>query len=139
MCLSRLTKEEVGNLNTIRHALEECSNGNPEEFIRAFSENGTYRITAPMDSQLGPVFHGHDGVRELLMIVGDAVSIEEFKIDSCVACGERVVLTGTETIVMPDDRRASSHWAQLFILSEGKIVEAVAYQDLSPLLAVLES
>ena len=75
-------------------------------------------------------FNGHEGMIKFLTLVSQTIKIDSFVPKQFLGNGDTVVVIGEDTaLVLSTGKSYSTHWIQVFVLKDQKIVQGRAYID----------
>ena len=118
------------NLEIIRQAYADFSQGNIPALLDALSDNIEWELPASAHVNFSGVFKGKDQVLNFFQHVAAENDFSEFSPNTFIADGGHVVVLGHLTATAkPSGKTSSNKWAHYWLLKDGKAIRHYEYAD----------
>ena len=118
------------NRDLVQGVYDSFFKGDLEGVIARFDDNIEWRTPGASDLPTAGVRRGRAQVRDFFQLLSTLFDFEDFKIETLVADGDRVVALGSETIIMKGTgSRIPMSWAHVYTIRNGKVVVFDEYLD----------
>jgi ketosteroid isomerase-like protein len=130
---------ERDNTKTIETLYEAFGRQDVETVLALLAEDVRWTHPRPRDIPWGGRRSGREAVAKFFEAVGSHLEVERFVPQQWVACDDRVIVLGTETMTT----RQTGHtydvdWVHAFQLRDGKVVAFEEYTDTATIVDALE-
>ena len=124
------------NRAIVEGVYDSFAKGDLEGVLNRLDENIVWRTPGSSDLPTSGIRHGHGEVRDFFQLLATLFDFEDFRVDAMVAESNRVVVLGSDTLVMKDSRvRIPMRWAHVYTLRWGKVAVFDEYLDTAAIAA----
>ena len=110
--------------------------GDLEGVLARFDPNIEWRTPGGADLPTSGVRRGRDQVREFFQLLTTLFDFQDFRIESMIADGDRVVVLGSDTLIIKgSDVPISMTWAHVYTIRAGRVARFDEYLDTSAVAA----
>lgn len=120
----------MDNVQIVQDVYKNFGQGNVPGILAHFDKDVVWVRPGAPDIPICGTFNGHEGMIKFLTLVSQNVKIDSFVPKQFLGNGDTVIVIGEDTAkAIPTGKNYTTHWIQLFILKDQKIVEGRAYID----------
>ena len=117
--------ENVATVKTIEHALQK---GDLHTVFNYLDDEIVWIVAGSHSYPFAGVYKGKKALLKIFSMVGNVTKTDEFELIGFICQDNKVVVLGHELgAAWPNNRRFDNHWAHLFILEAGKVIEFREY------------
>ena len=120
----------MDNIQIVQDVYKNFGQGNVPGILAHFDKDVVWMRPGAPDIPFCGTFNGHEGLIKFLTLVSQTIKVNSFAPKQFLGNGDTVVAMGEDTAqVISTGKSYSTHWIQVFILKDQKIVEGRAYID----------
>ncbi len=120
----------MDNIQIVQDVYKNFGQGNVPGILAHFDKDVVWMRPGAPDIPFCGTFNGHEGMIKFLTLVSQSIKVNSFVPKQFLGNGDTVVAMGEDTAhVIPTGKSYTTHWIQVFILKDQKIVEGRAYID----------
>lgn len=120
----------MDNVQIVQDVYKNFGQGNVPGILAHFDKAVVWERPGAPDIPFCGTFNGHEGMIKFLTLVSQNVKIDSFVPKQFLGTGDTVIVIGEDTAkAIPTGKSYTTHWMQLFILKDQKIVRGRAYID----------
>ena len=118
------------NKELVQGVYDSFFKGDLEGVLSRLDDNIEWRTPGASDLPTAGVRRGRAQVRDFFQLLPTLFDFEDFKIETLVADGDRVVVLGSDTFIMKGTgTRLHEAWAHVYTIRNGKVVVFDEYLD----------
>lgn len=120
----------MDNIQIVQDVYKNFGERNVPAVLAHFDKNVIWlRPDAPEIPFCG-TYNGHEGMIKFLTLVSQTIRMDSFVLSEFLGHGDTVVVIGEDSAhVISTGKSYSTHWIQVFVLKDKKIVQGRAYID----------
>ena len=120
----------MDNVQIVQDVYKNFGQGNVPGVLAHFDKDVVWERPGAPDIPFCGTFNGHEGMIKFLTLVSQNVKIDTFVAKQFISNGDTVIVVGEDTAkAIPTGKNYTTHWIQLFVLKDQKIVKGRAYID----------
>ena len=120
----------MDNIQIVKDVYKNFGEKNIPGILSYFDEEVVWERPGAPDIPFCGTFNGHEGMIKFLTLVLQNVKLDSFIPKQFLSNGDTVVVMGEDTAkAIPTGKSYSTHWIQVFVLKDQKIVLGRAYID----------
>ena len=120
----------MDNIQIVKDVYKNFGEKNIPGILSHFDKEVVWERPGAPDIPFCGTFNGHEGMIKFLTLVLQNVKLDSFIPKQFLSNGDTVVVMGEDTAeAIPTGKSYSTHWIQVFVLKDQKIVLGRAYID----------
>jgi len=120
----------MDNIKTVQDVYKNFGEKNIPGILAHFDKEVVWERPGAPDIPFCGTFNGHEGMIKFLTLVSQTIKMESFVPKQFLGNGDTVVVIGEDTAhVISTGKSYTTHWIQVFILKDQKIIRGRAYID----------
>lgn len=120
----------MDNIQIVQDVYKNFGQGNVPGILAHFDKDVVWMRPGAPDIPFCGTFIGHEGLIKFFTFVSQTIKVNSFVPTQFLGNGDTVVAIGEDTAqVISTGKSYNTHWIQVFILKDQKIVEGRAYID----------
>lgn len=120
----------MDNVQIVQDVYKNFEQGNVPGILAHFDKQVVWERPGAPDIPFCGTFNGHEGMIKFLKLVSQAIKVNSFVPKKFLGDADTVVAMGEDTAqVISTGKNYATHWIQVFILKDQKIVQGRAYID----------
>jgi ketosteroid isomerase-like protein len=125
-----LIKHDMDNIQIVQDVYKNFGERNVPAVLAHFAKNVVWMRPDAREIPFCGTYNGHEGMIKFLTLVSQTIKMDSFLPSQFLADGDTVVVMGEDSAhVISTGKSYTTHWIQVFVLKDKKIVQGHAYID----------